>query len=66
VRRERRRSYRTAATLIAAAVGWLDDVLLRIQANQHKKSARLRALHSWQELFDDVPEHADHSTASVA
>jgi pyruvate kinase len=50
---------------IAEAVGWLDDVLLRIQAHQHKKSARLRALHSWQELFDDVPEHADHSTASV-
>jgi pyruvate kinase len=44
---------------IAEAVGWLDDVLLRVQANQHKKSPQLRALRSWQELFDEAPEHAD-------
>jgi pyruvate kinase len=44
---------------IPEAVGWLADVLLRVQANQHKKSARLRALRSWQELFDEAPEHAD-------
>ncbi|MEP7187865.1 MAG: pyruvate kinase, partial [Roseiflexaceae bacterium] len=43
---------------ITAAVRWLDDVLLRVQANQHKQSARLRALRSWQELFSDVPDRA--------
>jgi pyruvate kinase len=46
---------------IAEAVRWLDDVLLRMQAHQHKKSPQLRALGSWQELFDAAPEHADGS-----
>jgi pyruvate kinase len=46
---------------IAEAVRWLDDVLLRMQAHQHKKSPQLRALGSWQELFDDAPERADGS-----
>ncbi|MEO7910665.1 MAG: pyruvate kinase [Roseiflexaceae bacterium] len=44
---------------IVHAVRLLDDVLLRAQANQHKQSARLRALHSWQDLFDDAPDHPD-------
>lgn len=39
---------------IAEAVRWLDEVLLRTQANQHKQSSQLRALHSWQALFDDA------------
>ena len=39
---------------IAAAVRWLGDVLLRMQAHQHKKSPQLRALHFWQALFDDA------------
>jgi pyruvate kinase len=46
---------------IAEAVRWLDDLLLRMQAHQHKKSPQLRALGSWQELFDAAPEHADGS-----
>jgi hypothetical protein len=41
------------------AVRLLDDVLLSVQANQHKQSSRPRALHSWQDLFDDVPDHPD-------
>ncbi len=41
---------------IVAAVRWLDDALLRVQANQHKKSAQMRALHAWQALFSAVPD----------
>ena len=44
---------------IAEAVRWLDDVLLRMQAHQHKKSPQLRALGSWQGLFGATPERAD-------
>jgi pyruvate kinase len=36
---------------IVQAVKLLDDVLLRMQAHQEKKTPRLRALHSWEELF---------------
>ena len=36
---------------IVEAVRLLDDVLLRMQGHQHKKSPQLRALRSWQELF---------------
>jgi hypothetical protein len=32
------------------AVKLLDDVLLRMQAHQNKKTPRLRALRSWEEL----------------
>ena len=39
---------------IVEAVRLLDDVLLRMQAHQHKKSPQLRALRSWQELFSAV------------
>ncbi|MBC8161730.1 MAG: hypothetical protein H7Z42_10980, partial [Roseiflexaceae bacterium] len=46
---------------IAEAVRWLDDVLLRMQAHQHKNKAQLRALNSWQALFGDAPERADGS-----
>ncbi len=38
---------------IPEAVRWLDDVLLRMQAHQRKKSAQLRPLQSWQALFSD-------------
>jgi pyruvate kinase len=34
----------------------LDDVLLRMQAHQYKKSPQLRALRSWQELFSDAAQ----------
>ena len=44
---------------IVDAVRLLDDVLLRVQANQHKQSSRLRALQSWQDLFDDGSVRAD-------
>ena len=30
------------------AVALLDELLARMQAHQHKKSQRLRALYSWQ------------------
>ncbi len=43
---------------IVDAVRWLDHVLLRAQANQHKKSPQMRALSAWQELFSDAPAHA--------
>jgi pyruvate kinase len=46
---------------IAEAVRWLDNVLLRMQANQHKKSPQLRALQAWQGLFDAAPDRADTS-----
>jgi pyruvate kinase len=36
---------------IVQAVKLLDDVLLRMQAHQDKKTPRLRALRSWEELF---------------
>jgi len=36
---------------IVQAVKLLDDVLLRMQAQQDKKPPRLRALRSWEELF---------------
>jgi pyruvate kinase len=36
---------------ILQAVKLLDDVLLRMQAHQEKKTPRLRALHSWEDLF---------------
>ena len=36
---------------IVQAVKLLDDVLLRMQAHQEKKTPRLRALRSWEELF---------------
>jgi pyruvate kinase len=36
---------------IVQAVKLLDDVLLRMQAHQEKKTPRLRALHSWEGLF---------------
>jgi pyruvate kinase len=36
---------------IVQAVRLLDDVLLRMQAHQDKKTPRLRALRSWEELF---------------
>ena len=39
---------------VAEAVGWLDEVLLRTQANQRKQSPQLRALQSWQALFGDA------------
>jgi len=41
---------------IVEAVRLLDDVLLRMQAHQHKKSPQLRALRSWQELFSDAAQ----------
>jgi pyruvate kinase len=37
---------------ITEAVQLLDDVLTRMQAHQQKKTAQLRALHSWQSLFE--------------
>src|SRR5215471_353926 len=37
---------------ITEAVRLLDDVLRRMLANEKKKSAQLRALHSWQSLFE--------------
>jgi hypothetical protein len=37
---------------ITEAVQLLDDVLTRILAHQQKKTAQLRALHSWQSLFE--------------
>jgi pyruvate kinase len=36
---------------VVQAVKLLDDVLLRMQAHQEKKTPRLRALRSWEELF---------------
>jgi pyruvate kinase len=36
---------------VVQAVKLLDDVLLRMQAHQEKKTPRLRALHSWEDLF---------------
>jgi pyruvate kinase len=36
---------------IVQAVKLLDDVLLRMQEHQDKKTPRLRALHSWEKLF---------------
>jgi pyruvate kinase len=41
---------------IVEAVRLLDDVLLRMQGHQHKKSPQLRALRSWQELFSTAPQ----------
>ena len=40
---------------IVQAVQMLDDVLLRMQAHQEKKTPRLRALRSWEELFAAKP-----------
>src|SRR5262245_51761978 len=37
---------------ITEAVQLLDDVLTRMLAHQQKKTAQLRALHSWQNLFE--------------
>ena len=37
---------------ITEAVQLLDDVLTRMLAHQQKKTAQLRALHSWQSLFE--------------
>jgi pyruvate kinase len=37
---------------ITEAVQLLDDVLTRMLAHQQKKAAQLRALHSWQSLFE--------------
>jgi pyruvate kinase len=39
-------------SFITEAVQLLDDVLTRMLAHQQKKTARLRALHSWQNLFE--------------
>jgi pyruvate kinase len=39
---------------IFEAVALLDDVLLRMQAHQNKKMARLRALRSWADLFEEA------------
>jgi pyruvate kinase len=36
---------------VVQAVKLLDDVLLRMQAHQEKKTPRLRALRAWEELF---------------
>ena len=36
---------------VVQAVNLLDGVLLRMQAHQDKKTPRLRALRSWEELF---------------
>lgn len=36
---------------IVAAVEMLDNVLKRMEGHQHKKTPRLRALHSWQRVF---------------
>src|SRR5262252_3134410 len=38
---------------ITEAVQLLDDVLTRMLAHQQKKTAQLRALHSWQNLFEE-------------
>jgi len=51
---------------IAEAVRWLDDVLLRVQANQHKKSAQMRALHAWQALFSAAPDQAEGSVLAAS
>jgi len=40
---------------VVQAVKLLDDVLLRMQAHQDKKTPRLRALHSWEEVFAVEP-----------
>jgi pyruvate kinase len=40
---------------IVQAVQLLDDVLLRMQAHQHKKTPRLRALHSWEDILAAEP-----------
>ena len=43
---------------VVQAVKLLDDVLLRMQAHQEKKTPRLRALRSWEELFAAEPVEA--------
>jgi pyruvate kinase len=40
---------------VVQAVKLLDDVLLRMQAHQEKKTPRLRALRSWEDLFAVQP-----------
>jgi pyruvate kinase len=40
---------------IVSAVELLDDVLLRMQGHQQKKTPQLRALRSWVSLFEPVP-----------
>ena len=49
---------------IAEAVRWLDEVLLRTQANQQKQSPQLRALQSWQALFGDAHRAGGSALAS--
>jgi pyruvate kinase len=46
---------------LAEALDLLDDVLLRMEGHQYKKTPLLRALRSWQYLFD-----LDHSGASAS
>jgi pyruvate kinase len=48
---------------IVQAVKLLDDVLLRMQAHQDKKTPRLRALRSWEELFAIGPEEEESGRA---
>jgi pyruvate kinase len=38
---------------IVDAIRTLDDVLVRMEGHQYKKSARLRVLHSWEALVSD-------------